>query len=179
VRIVGHQVLGAKGRAALVDVATLGAHQKNLGSSIRITTRVYLENKSIYLVVDGMKDHAGSSTLQADLGPIRSVHESILPVQCNDSGDPQLVLHEDPVEDPSIGRHREEVYFAVGHVETPPNLPHALSMFAVDSFGHIKWFLAVLPQIVHSHIAVIQANHRQERISRMDITAHYPAVGLN
>jgi len=30
VSIVGHQVFGAKGRAALVDVAALGAHQKNL-----------------------------------------------------------------------------------------------------------------------------------------------------
>jgi len=126
-----------------------------------------------------MEDHAGSSTLQADLGPIRSIHKSILPVQCDNGGDPQLVLHEDPVKDPSIGRHREKVYFAVGHVQTPPYLPHALSMFAVYSFGYIKWFLAVLTQIVHSHIAVIQANHRQERISRMDIAAHYPTVGLN
>jgi len=31
VGIVGHQVFGAKGSAALVDVAALGAHQKNLG----------------------------------------------------------------------------------------------------------------------------------------------------
>jgi len=126
-----------------------------------------------------MEDHAGSSTLQADLGPIRSVHESIFPVQCDNGGDPQLVLHKDPVEDPSIGRHREEVYFAVGHVETPSNLPHTLSMFAVDSFGHIKGFLTVLTQIVYSHIAVVEADHRQEGIRWMDIAAHYPAVGLN
>ena len=147
--------------AALKDVSFLRTDEEN------------------FLIVR-MEHHTSAATLQPQRTAIGTADLIQLEKQRNDRGNGQLVLHQHPVEHLPVGRHGEKVDFAILHVRTPLDLPHALRVFAVDAVRDVdRALLRTDLQVVHDHVPIVQADRNQVRVLGVNVAAHGTTFGGN
>lgn len=76
-------------------------------------------------------------------------------------------------------KRRQERVVLMRWLDALTHLPNTIGMLPLQAQGGVEGLLVVLAEIINGHIAIVQADGHQERISRMNVAAHHPARRCN
>ena len=88
----------------------------------------------------------------------------------------ELVLGQDPVGHPAIGRNGVEVQVLGQVLLLPVHLPHRIRVLAALDVTHEDVLVLLLANVKHLHAAVVAPDSKQRAVLRMDSHAHAPRL---